>query len=245
MKRAAFIWRISQAASASGVVFVPERRGVRHEVWRCGRLRVVIPRRREIDEQAALRIRAYVEPALREGWRTQAARSDLGSARSDPGAGRAHVARADFAWADLARVDFARPTYRAIAERSGDWWALHVLELPGVFTQARRLDLAEGAVSDAIAAFLGTLPRAFDVEILPSLPPEIEARLEEVRALRQEVERMERAAVDATDRLAQVLLERGLTVRDAGRLLGLSYQRVAQVAVSRRATRGQTRRVAP
>ncbi|OGN82508.1 MAG: hypothetical protein A2X23_05755 [Chloroflexi bacterium GWC2_73_18] len=142
-------------------------------------------------------------------------------------------------------MDFARPTYRAIAERSGDWWALHVLELPGVFTQARRLDLAEGAVSDAIAAFLGTLPRAFDVEILPSLPPEIEARLEEVRALRQEVERMERAAVDATDRLAQVLLERGLTVRDAGRLLGLSYQRVAQVAVSRRATRGRTRRVAP
>lgn len=37
----------------------------------------------------------------------------------------------------------------AIAERSDGWWAVEVPEIPGLFTQARRLDQIDGMVRDA------------------------------------------------------------------------------------------------
>lgn len=137
----------------------------------------------------------------------------------------------------IERARTMRPVYAAIAVRSGGWWALEVPELPGVFTQTRRLDLAERAVRDAIAVFLGAAPDSFDVEVLPRLSPEFVERLEEARRLRREAELAGQAASEATRRLVQELLDGGLTVRDAGTMLGVSHQRVAQLDGSRRATR--------
>ena len=42
----------------------------------------------------------------------------------------------------------------AIAQRSGDWWAIEVPEIPGLFTQTRRLDQTDDMVRDA-AKLLG------------------------------------------------------------------------------------------
>lgn len=36
-----------------------------------------------------------------------------------------------------------RSPYRAHAVRSGNWWAIDVPDVPGAFTQVRRLDQAE------------------------------------------------------------------------------------------------------
>lgn len=35
--------------------------------------------------------------------------------------------------------------------RSGEWWAIQVPEMPGVFTQARRLEQVPEMVRDAVA----------------------------------------------------------------------------------------------
>ena len=37
----------------------------------------------------------------------------------------------------------------AVCTRSGGWWAVEVPEIPGLFTQARRLDQVEDMVRDA------------------------------------------------------------------------------------------------
>ena len=42
----------------------------------------------------------------------------------------------------------------AKATRSGNWWAVEVPEIPGLFTQARRLEQVAAMVADA-AAMLG------------------------------------------------------------------------------------------
>lgn len=70
----------------------------------------------------------------------------------------------------------------ATATRSGDWWAVEVAEIPGLFTQAKRLEQIPELVADA-AALLGhpdvtvtvvpTLPGRWGrscVEVAPSCP---------------------------------------------------------------------------
>ncbi|MBI2763241.1 MAG: hypothetical protein HYX54_05760 [Chloroflexi bacterium] len=57
------------------------------------------------------------------------------------------------------------------AERDDNRWLLRVAGLPGVFSQVRRLDQAEGMARDAIAAFLDICPDGFDAAVSVSLPP--------------------------------------------------------------------------
>jgi len=119
--------------------------------------------------------------------------------------------------------------YTAVAERSGGWWAVQVREQPGVFTQAKRLDQVESMVRDALGAFLAVDPGSFDVEVVEVLP---EAVAEEVRRARQAREQAGRAQADADAamrRAAARLVRSGLTVRDIGRVLGVSPQRVSQL----------------
>jgi predicted RNase H-like HicB family nuclease len=44
--------------------------------------------------------------------------------------------------------------YRVQAERSGAWWAIHVPDLPGAFSQARHLSQVENMARDLIAFVL-------------------------------------------------------------------------------------------
>ena len=58
--------------------------------------------------------------------------------------------------------------YRAVATRSGGWWALEVPDHPGVFTQARRLDQAQRMVADALSVWLDTTVAAEQVDVEPA-----------------------------------------------------------------------------
>ena len=62
-----------------------------------------------------------------------------------------------------------RTRYTVTAERDGRRWLLRVPELPGVFSQATRLDQAEHMARDAIALMLDVSPDSFDVGIEPTL----------------------------------------------------------------------------
>src|SRR5216684_780238 len=99
-------------------------------------------------------------------------------------------------------------TYTARCQRSGDWWAISVPELRGVHTQARRLEKAEVMVRDATALFLDVPSVLFDVRIEPVLPRDLQGKVGRARKVRGEAEVLQ---------------------RDAGRVLGLSHQRITQL----------------
>ena len=123
-----------------------------------------------------------------------------------------------------------RRAYKVTAERDRSHWFLRVGELPGVFSQVRRLDQAEGMARDAIAAFLDVPADGFDVELSVRLPADLERDVAGVIDLRGVIDRTEREYAERTRRLATRLVQaEGMTVREAGRVLRLSYQRVSQL----------------
>jgi predicted RNase H-like HicB family nuclease len=124
-------------------------------------------------------------------------------------------------------------TYTVVCERSDGWWAIRVRELPGVFTQVRRLDQAEAMARDAIAMFERRKADSFAVEVSAVPPSGTTKVVTRARRAREEAEAAQSVASDATMAAAVALVRGGLTVRDAGMLLGLSHQRIAQVIRSR------------
>ena len=124
-------------------------------------------------------------------------------------------------------------TYHVVCERSDGWWAIRVQELPGVFTQVRRLDLAEGMARDAISTFQQRRADSFAVEVI-AVPPSGTARVvTRARRAREDAEAAHSVASEVTVAAAVALVRGGLTVRDAGLLLGLSHQRIAQLIKAR------------
>ncbi|MCG5464312.1 type II toxin-antitoxin system HicB family antitoxin [Micromonospora sp. MED01] len=120
--------------------------------------------------------------------------------------------------------------YTATCVRSGDWWAITVPQIKGVFSQARRLDQVEGMAREAIALMLDVAPDSFEVDVQPDLPQEVSQARKARTALRE----AEQSADRATTAAARTLLARGYTVRDAGALLGISPQRVSQLVPTKR-----------
>ena len=69
--------------------------------------------------------------------------------------------------------------YTVTAERSGNWWAFSVPEIPGAHGQAGRLEQVRDEARDVIAMMLDAEPDSFDVSLSAKLDPQIERALEE------------------------------------------------------------------
>jgi len=123
-----------------------------------------------------------------------------------------------------------RPLYRVRPARDGRFWFLRVEELPGAYTQSRRLDQAEAMVRDVISLVQEVPDDSFDVEILePDLQVGTEDEVTQVKALRALAEMFGSAASSRARVVARSLAAEDLTIRDIGRILGVSHQRVAQL----------------
>ncbi len=121
-------------------------------------------------------------------------------------------------------------TYRVVAERDGKWWGLEVPEIPGTFSQARRLDQVEETIRDAISLMLEVAKDSFDLEIDVQLPQD---ELAQLRAFKTAQEKAVKAQAESSERarlLVAQLEADGLTMRDIGQVLGVSHQRVSQLA---------------
>ena len=116
----------------------------------------------------------------------------------------------------------------AKATRSGDWWAIEFTSPAGPrFTQARRLDQVEALARD-ICNMDGVQVDA--VEVVPQTTgAEAGAVGEYLQAAAEASAAAERASL-ASRRAVTVLRGEGLSVRDIAALMGISPQRVSQLA---------------
>jgi predicted RNase H-like HicB family nuclease len=120
-------------------------------------------------------------------------------------------------------------TYTARVRRGGAWWAIDVPELPGVYSQARRLDRVESMARDAIALFLDVDPATLEIRVETILPSDLRRDVDVVGRLRADADRLQAESSGALRHLTHELLGRGLSVRDSAIILGISHQRVSQL----------------
>lgn len=125
-----------------------------------------------------------------------------------------------------------RSRYTVSAERHGDWWAITIDELRGVFSQARRLTQVESMARDAISLFLDVSADSFDLSIRQKLTPDAERVVAAAKEARAAAVAQQEVASERSRAAARTLAEQGLPQRDIGRLLDLSHQRVAQLLES-------------
>ena len=119
--------------------------------------------------------------------------------------------------------------YTVRVRRSGAWWAIDVPELPGVYSQARRLDRVESMSRDAIALYLDVDPTTLDIRVETILPSDLRRDVDAVGRLRADADRLQAESSGALRNLTHELVDRGLSVRDAAAILGISHQRVSQL----------------
>ena len=119
-------------------------------------------------------------------------------------------------------------SYKVVATREARFWLLSVPELD-VVTQAKTLDRAEATVRDLIAVWLDVAPGTFAVEIEPLLDDEWVRLLRETRQARSTAEVAQETASQTLRRAVSVLSTSGLSTREVGSLVGVSYQRVQQL----------------
>ncbi|MQY17764.1 type II toxin-antitoxin system HicB family antitoxin [Nocardia macrotermitis] len=124
-------------------------------------------------------------------------------------------------------------TYVATATRDGRWWAVEIDGLPpgmvGV-TQGRDLDDAKAMAREVVALLLDVVEDEIDIELRVTGAQKL---LDELATARAAKEAAARAEQETLTRVARDLTARGLTQRDTAQLLGLSPQRVAQLAPRR------------
>ena len=108
--------------------------------------------------------------------------------------------------------------------RSDGWWAISVDEMPGLFTQARRLDQVADMVRDA-ALLLGVDVET--VEVQSVLNSGSQRMLEELESARKEAEEKQCISSGLIREVIRRFRDEGLTLRDIASHVGLSQQRVA------------------
>jgi predicted RNase H-like HicB family nuclease len=121
--------------------------------------------------------------------------------------------------------------YNATVDRdeTGTWIGL-VPEVPGVVTQSRRLDLLPARLVEATAVFLDVEPEDIELEITNhALPPNLAGAVERATHLRAVADEAALEAGTANRAAARALHDEGLSMRDAGALLGISHHRVGQL----------------
>jgi len=119
-------------------------------------------------------------------------------------------------------------TYHARVVRGDVFWLVHVPEIDH-YTQARNLGEVEPMARDLIAVMKEVDPQSFNLDVSVELPDEVTVHLKRSRALRQESDRTKHLAAQEVRVAAKELRERGLTVRDIGAALDVSYQRAHQL----------------
>lgn len=121
-------------------------------------------------------------------------------------------------------------TYTVTARRTGDWWALEVPDVPGAYSQCKRLGQAPDLAREAIALVLDKDEADIDVTVEPQLPVEMAELVDSIHRAREAMEKIVREAQQVQVMAIHDLVnECHLSYRDVGQIVGISHQRVSQV----------------
>jgi hypothetical protein len=121
-------------------------------------------------------------------------------------------------------------TYEVVARRAGAWWALEVPSVPGVFTQVKRLDQAGAVAAEAIALMRKMPVSKVRTRVVVKLPDDLERKADDVKRLQEAAHVAAVTAAAESRALVSAMRKAGLSTRDVGQVLGVSHQRVAQLA---------------
>jgi hypothetical protein len=120
--------------------------------------------------------------------------------------------------------------YEVTVTREGRWWLVRIPELNAV-TQARRIPEAEFMARDLIALTLDVPIEEIAVNVMIEHVGSVRVsqRVAEIAATRAEARNLDRQATASAARLAKALADQGVTVRDIGTMLGVTFQRAHQL----------------
>lgn len=121
-------------------------------------------------------------------------------------------------------------TIRVSAVRDDGWWVgTFTLDGREMGTQARRLDQLEAMVLDA-AALMTDRPESDFTALVKVEDPRYADLVDEYRARAEVAAEAEALAARTSRETVAALREDGLPMRDVARLMGISTQRVSQLA---------------
>jgi predicted RNase H-like HicB family nuclease len=127
-----------------------------------------------------------------------------------------------------------RTSYTVRYERDETgWWVAQVKEAPAAITQGRTIAEARRRIRESLALALDDDAAAKRAKLIDDvkLPADARRALEEARAARARLATESKKAQKSTAKAVRTLLESmHLSVRDAGDLIGISPQRVHQLA---------------
>ncbi|RLP75641.1 hypothetical protein D9V32_09215 [Mycetocola tolaasinivorans] len=120
--------------------------------------------------------------------------------------------------------------YEATARREGKWWIITIPEIDAV-TQARSIREIQTMADGIVMALLDLEEGEARVSVSIEMPNSVQEAWDEAARLQAESERASRrAAALRREAVRSLLHEAQLSQSEAGTLLGLSYQRIQQLA---------------
>lgn len=120
------------------------------------------------------------------------------------------------------------------ARREGRWWVLQCREVPGAISQVARLDQAAGTIREAVAWVARVNEVDVEVTVVPHLPSSVDEHVRESQRLREAAAEANKRSALEMRAAALDLAQAGLSVRDVGQVLNVSYQRAQQLLTEAR-----------
>ncbi len=121
-------------------------------------------------------------------------------------------------------------TYTARLEREEDGrWTVELEEEPRVHTWGKTVDQALARLLEAAALWFQTEEDQIELVPRPVLPKSTGRTVQQARRAREQARSADRLAVERTREAAAALTSRGISMRDAAAILGISHQRVHQL----------------
>ena len=122
-------------------------------------------------------------------------------------------------------------TYHAEVTRDGRFWLIRIPEI-GRSTQALHYKDVPTMASELTEIMDGIGSEDYDLRLKVKLPSSVEDHLARAEVPREESDRKKAEAAAESRAAVRELLAEGLSQREAGEVLGLSFQRVNQLVNS-------------
>lgn len=118
--------------------------------------------------------------------------------------------------------------YKVDATKSGKYWHLDIEGLPQG-TQVLRLADAKDAVADLVNIFTNVAVEEVDIDLHIQLPQDVTQIRAEADRLFEQAKASNALAAEKSRQAARLLKQQGLTYKEIGQVLDISYQRAAQL----------------